>query len=301
MAEALDPQPQEVGVGRILRDARERQGLSRQDAADGLNLSLGIIEALEADRYDLLPPRTFVKGYLRSYAKLVDVEETSVLAAFEKQQPEPAMERVRAATAGAGPVATGARLKWLALLIVVALLAYAGYEAYVTRSLEPVPAVDEAGDLAVDSGEPAPVVEALPVPSNQEPAQSSSGDLGDFEANAMDEAPSPDAEPVEIDAAPIMMPSVEAPAAGPLEAGVGSTLVIEVADESWIEITDVHGANLHVGLVQGPQTLRVTGDPPFQLVIGNADRVKLQYDGEPVALESHSRRNVARLTVPLSP
>lgn len=297
MADALDAESPETGVGRILQDARERQGLSRQDAADGLNLSLGIIEALENDRYDLLPPRTFVKGYLRSYARLIHVPEADVLTAFEKQQPEPAAERIATARAGAGTtVAVGASLKWVALLIVLALLAYAGYEAYMSTSTEPVSA-GTVGDVAVPRDEPAPLLEALPVPLAEEEERSPQPEgIDDAEPEAAEEAPQRDVEPAEVAAAPM----AEAVPAEPQEAAVG-VLVIDVVDESWIEITDAHGASLHAGLVQGPRTLRIQGAPPYRLVIGNADRVELQYDGEPVALQPHSRRNVARFTVPLSP
>lgn len=299
MADTLDAESLETGAGRLLQEARERQGLSRQDAADGLNLSLGIIEALETDRYDLLPPRTFVKGYLRSYARLVNAPEAGVLAAFEKQQPEPAAERVRLATTGAGTVAVGAGLKWVALLIVVALLAYAGYEMYMTRSSEPAyaGAVDGA---AVQSSEPAPVLEALPVPSSQEEQRLPPESIDGSGSEAMEELPPGDAEPAEAVVAPVAEAPAEVAPAEPQDTGT-SVLAIDVADESWIEITDAHGVSLHAGLVRGPRILRISGTPPFRLVIGNADRVRLQYDGEPVALEPHSRRNVARFTVPLSP
>lgn len=298
MADALDAESPETGAGRILQSARERQGLSRQDAADGLNLNLGIIEALENDRYDLLPPRTFVKGYLRSYAKLVHVPEADVLAAFERQQPEPAAERIAMARTGAGTtVAVGASLKWVALLIVLALLAYAGYEAYMSTSTEPVSA-GAAGDVAVPRDEPAPVLEALPVPPAEEEERSPQPEgIDGAESEAAEEAPQHDAEPAEVAAATMAEAPTEAVPAESQEAAAG-VLVIDVADESWIEVTDAHGASLHAGLVQGPRTLRMQGAPPYRLIIGNADRVELQYDGEPVALQPHSRRNVARFTVP---
>ena len=72
----------EPGVGKLLRERREQQGLTQQDVAASLNLRVAAIEALEAERFDLLPPRTFVRGYLRAYAKLVGLAEAEVLAAF---------------------------------------------------------------------------------------------------------------------------------------------------------------------------------------------------------------------------
>lgn len=312
MAETEEPERLEAGAGRILRDAREREGLSQQDAALGLNLNVGIIEALEADRYDMLPPRTFVRGYLRAYAKLVDVQEASVLAAFEKQWPEPEQGRVQAATSGVDTVAVGGWLKWLALLIVLALLGYVAYENY-RQPPDERPLVDEATESVVDESAPPPstATQTQPAPTEQvSPLPDSIGE-SDFDSEteldsdvaSVDASEQPEASSDELD--DVMPESVETQSedamAAESPAAVAGTLEIDIPDESWVEITDAHGTSLHAGLVQGPQVLRVNGEPPFQLVIGNADKVSLQYDGEPVALQEHSHRNVARLTVPLSP
>ena len=72
------------GPGLKLRQARERCRLSVTSIADTLHLEPRVIEALEADDYDQLPPVTYVRGYLSAYARLVNLPVASVLQAFER-------------------------------------------------------------------------------------------------------------------------------------------------------------------------------------------------------------------------
>lgn len=66
-------------VGMILAEARAARDLTQDDVADQLNLSSRVIAAIESDDYAQLPGATFVRGYIRAYAKLVGVDEKSVL------------------------------------------------------------------------------------------------------------------------------------------------------------------------------------------------------------------------------
>ena len=71
------------GPGEILRKAREAKGLSQREVADELRLRKQIIELLEADDYETFSTPTFIKGYLRAYAKLLDVDEEKLFAAYK--------------------------------------------------------------------------------------------------------------------------------------------------------------------------------------------------------------------------
>jgi cytoskeleton protein RodZ len=67
--------------GEILRAERERQSLGVADVAARLRLSVRQIEAIEAGDYDSLPGKAFVRGFLRNYAKLLRLDQDSVLSA----------------------------------------------------------------------------------------------------------------------------------------------------------------------------------------------------------------------------
>ena len=67
-------------AGTLLREAREARELSREDLARTLNLHVRIIEALERDDDAQLPGPAFVRGYLRSYARLMGLDPEPMLA-----------------------------------------------------------------------------------------------------------------------------------------------------------------------------------------------------------------------------
>ncbi|MCA1928922.1 RodZ domain-containing protein [Rheinheimera sp.] len=71
-----------LSAGQTLRQAREQQDLSVAQVAQQLNLSKGLIEDLEQDRVDAKLSSTFVRGYLRSYAKLLKIPAQQVLDAY---------------------------------------------------------------------------------------------------------------------------------------------------------------------------------------------------------------------------
>src|SRR5712691_13066668 len=66
-------------VGQMLGAERERQGLSRLDVAQRLHMSAYQVEALESGDYTRLPQGTFLRGFVRNYAKLLGMPADSVL------------------------------------------------------------------------------------------------------------------------------------------------------------------------------------------------------------------------------
>jgi cytoskeleton protein RodZ len=78
----VDQKPSK-GPGEILREAREAKGLEQREVADQLRLRKQIIELLEADDYSTFSTATFIKGYLRSYAKLLDLDDTELFEAYK--------------------------------------------------------------------------------------------------------------------------------------------------------------------------------------------------------------------------
>lgn len=73
--------------GIVLREARERLGLTVADAAAQTKLAPRQIEALEADDYQRLPEMAFVRGFVRSYAKVLQLDAQSLLAALPQATP----------------------------------------------------------------------------------------------------------------------------------------------------------------------------------------------------------------------
>ncbi len=66
----------------VLKKAREKKGLSEKEVADALHVSSYIIKALENQHYESLPADTYVKGYIRSYAALLNLNPEGLIKDF---------------------------------------------------------------------------------------------------------------------------------------------------------------------------------------------------------------------------
>jgi cytoskeleton protein RodZ len=75
----------ETSLGYILQQAREQRGLTLAQAATQLNLKVSVIAQMEAEQWDQSVAPTFMRGYLRSYARLLKLSETEILQAFAVQ------------------------------------------------------------------------------------------------------------------------------------------------------------------------------------------------------------------------
>ena len=67
------------GPGAIVRAQRELRGLTQQDIADTLNLGARVVEDMETENWARLPAPAFTRGYLRAYAKLLDIDPDAVV------------------------------------------------------------------------------------------------------------------------------------------------------------------------------------------------------------------------------
>jgi len=109
--------PETEGPGVFLRKEREKKGLSQDQIAEMTKLRRHMVDALEREDWDKLPPPVFVKGFIRSYAKALGLDEIEVLdlyeeaATLESEKPEPLLE----------PRKTGKRPYGLFLFIAVVL------------------------------------------------------------------------------------------------------------------------------------------------------------------------------------
>lgn len=70
-------------VGMLLQQGRLKKDWTEVDVANRLRLSRNVVLALENDEYDKLPGLTFVRGYLRSYARLVDLSADEIINQFK--------------------------------------------------------------------------------------------------------------------------------------------------------------------------------------------------------------------------
>ena len=80
--------------GALLRQAREDKGLTVEDISSMLKLSVRQVDALESDSYDRLQGATFVRGFIRNYARILKLDAASVLLMLDDQSLLPRVEEL---------------------------------------------------------------------------------------------------------------------------------------------------------------------------------------------------------------
>jgi cytoskeleton protein RodZ len=292
---------QPVSAGAALREARERMGLSVADVAHRLKFAPRQVEALEADDFARLPEIAFVRGFVRNYARLLQLDPAPLLAALPGT-PAPPPLAARAQEGTPFPTASPPRksnLVWLAAAALIVVLA-AGFFIWshsgkpdapqtVREEAAPVPAQPPATTT------PAPAVPAPAIPAQVIPAPTRS--IPAIPAPAVSAPLS--ATPPQAAAKPA--PQITAPsppsgvvAATPKRPGV---IRMEFDEESWVEVTDRDGRVLLSKVFPRGSEQSLNGKAPFSLAIGRGSAVRLTYKGKAVDLAPHAKSGVARLTL----
>ncbi len=117
------------GPGALLKKEREARHLEIIDVADHLRLSKSIIESIEQDDYHKLPGIMFVRGYLRSYARFLDLPADEIIAGFnalgfEEQKEKSVPEKIHIKPAYLNEKIVKIASYGFVLLLVIALLAW---------------------------------------------------------------------------------------------------------------------------------------------------------------------------------
>jgi cytoskeleton protein RodZ len=314
-----EPQPPgptpEQGVGEALSQARKALGLSLEDVAQQLKFGTRQIEALEQGRFDGLHGATFARGMVRSYARLVKLEPEPLLERIEGRVPRPAAPGAAISIRRPIPfsdTARGTNFVYVVLSIVVlAIGAAVAFEWHQDRGAKSTP-------LTFVPAAQAPLEPPRALASAAGPIPAPPGHASTPSAAPSAAAPSAPSSPDRVPSVPAGAPAeaataVTASAAAPTvtaatesepaaasqpaaEAHLGR-LVLDFAEESWVEVKDASGKKLLSQLNPAGTEQVLEGAPPLSLVIGNAQHVTVTYDGKPVDLTPHIRVEVARLTL----
>jgi cytoskeleton protein RodZ len=206
--------------GATLRAAREGAGLSLEEVAVQTKIALPLLQAIERDDFARLGQPVYARGYLRRYAKAMNVPESQVLVALDTREapksPPPATSQI-AQEQVQGPSGGGRPMFWLLLVIVFAALI--GGVVLQLRGKDQTPVAAPAPSATQMPTTPAstmpgssalPAEEASPVQSTlvEEPA----GELGDEAQRQVQPAAADDVVPAPATATPTQD---ETPAANP--------------------------------------------------------------------------------------
>lgn len=264
--------------GHRLRVERESRGMSQEEAAKRLNLTVTFIQALETDDYERLPEATFVRGYIRNYARELDLPADELVAVFsdimeEKEEVPEAVE-----------VMPSRRRRWLPVVVVALVLVVVG-----AVLLWP-------GDNTPDGDGPASTEEPASPSAEQGPPAGGSGTVEEKSApeqrtSASETAGAAEQEPVR--------PGPGLNGEEPDSANLADRLDIRFSGECWLEVRDAAGEVVFEGRRNAGVTLNLSGEAPFDLRIGDASAVEsLSINDQQQTMPSNAAGEVVRLSVP---
>ena len=290
--------------GAQLGEARKALGVARADVAASLHLEEEVVAALEAGRDEDLPALAYVRGYVRGYARLVGLDAEQLVQQLDSAATAPyrATRPVLRHSAALPSFAERAQRHVGLLLggIVLAVLLLAGGALWLVQGTvdwpfadaSPVPTPEETPNVEV----PAPVAAPAPPAPAPDPDRLAAERAAILMPAPEDEAPPMQSAPDPATQASLATGTVVADLPAATESAAGM-LSFRFDDDSWLEVRDAAGEVVHADLGRAGETLALTGEPPFSILLGNAAGVELRYDGNPVALLPHTQQNVARLVV----
>lgn len=255
-----------------LRAAREEQGLTVDQVALELRLERQIVLALEAADYASLGAPVFVRGYLRSYARLLGLPEDKIAASYAQEEVQPEEFRTRSMTT---ELKAGANLVNFVMWVGVSVIALGGL-LYVFIDTDEPPESGVRQDFVTPEPEPEPASEPEPAPVT-ELSEGSAPLIEESPASASESEVQPGPQE-ESDAAPVIA-EPESPPAEPPAPPVATEVTLEFrfAEDCWAEVSDAR-RRLIYGLEQAGTVRSVSGVPPFKLFLGNAPAVELTLD-----------------------
>lgn len=298
---------QVVGPGQLLRNAREQLGWTREQVASRIHLRLTLIAAIESDTYDKHTSHTFIRGYLRTYAKLVGIPEETILAAYDKLGLTPPDNiDMQSFSRRSRQQANDSRLKvvtWLVILVLIALSVAWWWQSTARRSAgDEALAATEMGTAGNTPGET--VTPAVDVADPVMPAASEAmaTTAEPTVSGAAATAPLVEASSAAVEttasASVATLPAADAGDDAPADAAKVPQLKMSFTADCWLDVKDANGKTLFSGLKKANDQLVLEGPEPLKFIIGAPMAVNIEYQGKSIDMSRYNNGRTARLSLP---
>lgn len=289
-----------VDFGSILVAARQTKNYSIDDISEHIKIPHKVIAAIESNNIEALPPVIFTQGYIRAYAKFLEIPEDDVLAVYNRAMPDEAAANLRLRSSlHAGTSSQNPLFKAMTLLLIVAGIAavvFGGIQYYQGK-------VDDM-ETRLESREESFTGHSLDsLGSRQSDVQQNTQSTGDDElivgstdavddltaAGLIDESESSSVSGLQAEDERVE----EAPASVDKD-----VLEIFAKQGSWVEVRDATNTRLFHNLIPVGASHKLEGEAPFRISLGNARSTSVFINDLEVDMtELITRKNIATFTV----
>ncbi|WDD99905.1 RodZ domain-containing protein [Thalassomonas actiniarum] len=337
-ASELSEDMEVIGPGQMLAEARIQMGLSQEQVADKLNFRPGLVRDIEAEIFDKSLPTTFNRGYLRNYAKLVNISVEQVLASYEMLGVAEAQgAELQSFSKITKKQAETNLVMWISYLVIALLIGSTVMwwlqdvkdEDNTLNLPQKAPVETPKAETAASStagtsqaNEPETAAKALTAsPEPDESAQPSAVGQESSAAQAesgvgevKDEIQAEVAEQVESAASEVAQIDTQDSAAASVDetqdltalqiqeqANPMSTAVFTFSGDCYVNIFDATGERIAYGLKKSGYVMTISGVAPLNITIGRPDLVAINFDGQEVDMSNYPGSNIAKFNLPMNP
>lgn len=290
---------QKQSPGQILVSARQALNIDLAELAEQIKVPLHVLEAIEKDRVPKNLPETFVRGYIRSYAKKVNVAEELVLPQLETigvvyDEPDKDMQSFSRRNKRKALEKRLSRISWVlgAILVVALIIWWMQDNQY--SDFAPVAGSDD--HIIVDAQEVKSELTASSIITNS----------NDDESNLNQTIPPDDlAKVAEENKQPAMQRPVKLTASqkavvadnGEVDEEGFIKVEMKFENECWVEVHDVGGDRIAIGNKPAGYLMSLNAQSPLNVLLGNPDGVSIWVNGKPFSIADLPKNRVARFEI----
>ena len=283
-------------AGEVLRKKRENIGLSIDHIANQLNLDPKLIELLEKNDYEKFNIETYLKGYLRAYAKVLDLDDDMVINLYKESNPEKTPEILPNVKPKVQRNSTDRSVKLfsyiIGLTIALSILVWYQKNFLVQPSEENL----KIANIKIHENTNINGVDVdykiinhtnswqWPINKAKKNYESNSNELELVGSEKTQDKIKNISDTNEVSTYNIQQGS--------------DTVVLNLTGDSWIEIYDKEGNRLFLDLARGGKNYIINGNSPFDILLGAANEVSIEFNGSSVDIEPYIKFGIARFTLP---
>ena len=291
-------------VGEILHNKRKEIGLSLDEITEKLNLDSNLIKLLENNDYEKFKVETYLKGYLRAYAKVLGIDGDRIIKLYKESNPEkepeilPDVKPKNQKNSGDRSVKLFSYI--LGLTIALSMLIW--YQ----KNIMIKPDVNEnyIGNIELNKNNEINGVDTsykIIIHSDywQWPIDNISERYRESGSNDQSKSLKNEKIQDELKEDVIQEQALETEESPVYETQQSSDpIVLALRGDSWVEVYDREGNRLFLDLARGGKNYIINGNSPFDILLGAANEVSVEFNGSIVNIEPYTRYGIARFTLP---
>lgn len=310
-----------VGPGQMLKDARKALNLSIEDVAERLNFTITMVRNIEAEQFDDKLPATYTRGYLRNYAKLVELDQNEVLASYEMlgvakiQRSE-----MQSFSKVMKKRAENNRLMWISYLIAALLIGSTVFwwwqlpvttistnntvtnveshsiqqEQQLDNSLKDVQQTSQSSEQSSTTNPVSQTVTDAPTPATTIADTAVDNASGSVTASENSTTETLQSDPAIVTNQAAIVEDTHSRVSDISQAE------FYFAGDCWVNIYDASGERVAWGIKKAGYTMHIQGKAPFKVTLGKPELVSIKLNQQRVDLSAFGKGNIAKFTLPLA-